>query len=46
VISDFLGKFPQVQLEVVLLNRRVDLVAEGFDVALRVRERAMKIRCW
>ncbi|MFJ2478968.1 LysR substrate-binding domain-containing protein [Pseudomonas sp. NPDC087598] len=38
VISDFLGKFPQVQLEVVLLNRRVDLVAEGFDVALRVRE--------
>jgi DNA-binding transcriptional LysR family regulator len=38
VISEFLGKFPQVQLEVVLLNRRVDLVAEGFDVALRVRE--------
>jgi DNA-binding transcriptional LysR family regulator len=38
VISEFLGKFPQVQLEVVLLNRRVDLVGEGFDVALRVRE--------
>ncbi|WP_038861674.1 LysR substrate-binding domain-containing protein, partial [Pseudomonas sp. R62] len=38
VISDFLGKYPQVQLEVVLLNRRVDLVTEGIDVALRVRD--------
>ena len=38
VISDFLAKFPKVQLEVMLLNRRVDLVTEGVDVALRVRE--------
>lgn len=38
VISDFLEKFPQVQLEVMLLNRRVDLVTEGVDVALRVRD--------
>ena len=38
VISTFLGKFPQVQLEMVLLNRRVDLINEGIDVALRVRE--------
>lgn len=38
VISSFLDKFPQVQLEVLLLNRRVDLVTEGVDVALRVRE--------
>ena len=38
VVSGFLGKFPQVQLEMVLVNRRVDLVAEGIDVALRVRE--------
>ncbi|MCF4997876.1 LysR family transcriptional regulator [Pseudomonas syringae] len=38
VISEFLEKFPQVQLEVMLLNRRVDLVTEGIDVALRVRE--------
>ncbi|PNB40207.1 LysR family transcriptional regulator, partial [Pseudomonas sp. FW305-17] len=36
--SDFLERFPQVQLEVMLLNRRVDLVNEGIDVALRVRE--------
>ena len=38
VIRDFLEKFPKVQLEVMLLNRRVDLVNEGIDVALRVRE--------
>ena len=38
VISTFLERFPQVQLEMTLVNRRVDLVAEGIDVALRVRE--------
>ena len=38
VISNFLEKYPQVQLEVMLVNRRVDLVTEGVDVALRVRE--------
>ncbi|MFY0727491.1 LysR substrate-binding domain-containing protein [Pseudomonas sp. NFX15] len=38
VISEFLDRFPQVQLEVMLINRRVDLVNEGIDVALRVRE--------
>ena len=38
VISSFLIQYPQVQLEMVLLNRRVDLIAEGIDVALRVRD--------
>jgi DNA-binding transcriptional LysR family regulator len=38
VISDFLGHYPQVQLEMLLVNRRVDLVNEGIDVALRVRD--------
>lgn len=38
VISRFLEKYPQVQLDVMLVNRRVDLVTEGVDVALRVRE--------
>jgi Transcriptional regulator len=38
VISNFLEKFPQVQLEMMLLNRRVDLINEGVDVALRVRD--------
>ncbi|NWB93794.1 LysR substrate-binding domain-containing protein [Pseudomonas agarici] len=38
VISSFLAAHPLVQLEVLMVNRRVDLVAEGIDVALRVRE--------
>ncbi|NBA98160.1 LysR substrate-binding domain-containing protein [Pseudomonas sp. R5(2019)] len=38
-ISSFLTAYPHVQLEMVLLNRRVDLITEGIDVALRVRER-------
>lgn len=38
IISSFLEKFPQVQLDMMLLNRRVDVVTEGVDVAIRVRE--------
>lgn len=38
IITSFLSANPHVQLEVLLLNRRVDLVTEGIDVALRVRE--------
>ncbi|BCQ62244.1 transcriptional regulator, LysR family [Pseudomonas sp. NFPP10] len=38
LVSSFLEKYPQVQLEMLLLNRRVDLINEGVDVALRVRE--------
>jgi len=38
VISSFLSAHPLVQLEVLMVNRRVDLVTEGIDVALRVRE--------
>jgi DNA-binding transcriptional LysR family regulator len=38
VVAGFLKQFPQVQLELLLVNRRVDLVNEGIDVALRVRD--------
>lgn len=38
VVAQFLAAHPLVQLEMMLINRRVDLVAEGVDVALRVRE--------
>ncbi|MDP9782689.1 LysR substrate-binding domain-containing protein [Pseudomonas fluorescens] len=38
VIETFLTKYPLVQLDMTLLNRRVDLVSEGIDVALRVRD--------
>ncbi|MGH8448166.1 LysR substrate-binding domain-containing protein [Pseudomonas sp.] len=38
MVAGFLATYPLVQLEMTLVNRRVDLVAEGIDVALRVRE--------
>ncbi|CAM3883999.1 HTH-type transcriptional regulator PtxR [Pseudomonas reidholzensis] len=38
VISRFLELHPLVQLDMVLINRRVDLISEGVDVALRVRD--------
>jgi DNA-binding transcriptional LysR family regulator len=37
LIPRFLDKHPQVRLEMQVSNRVVDLVQEGFDVALRVR---------
>jgi DNA-binding transcriptional LysR family regulator len=38
IISSFLLAYPQVQLEMLLVNRRIDIINEGIDVALRVRE--------
>ena len=35
LFAEFLTRYPKVQLDVVLTPRRVDLVAEGFDLALR-----------
>ncbi|MBC9250792.1 LysR family transcriptional regulator [Pseudomonas alcaligenes] len=37
-VVSFLERYPKVQLEIVLSNRRIDLLDEGIDVALRVRE--------
>ena len=33
--TDFLARWPKVQIEVDLTNRHVDLIKEGFDVAVR-----------
>jgi len=35
LMAEFLARYPKVQIEVVLTPRRVDLVAEGFDLGLR-----------
>ena len=38
-MSGFLAAHPLLRLECIVTNRRVDLVHEGIDVAIRVRER-------
>ena len=35
LVTDFLDRFPDVQIDLDLTNRYVDLVEEGFDVAVR-----------
>jgi DNA-binding transcriptional LysR family regulator len=37
ILPDFLVKYPAIRLQLHVSNRRVDVVTEGFDVALRVR---------
>lgn len=37
LIPEFLAAYPQVRLQLQVSNRRVDVIDEGFDVALRVR---------
>jgi DNA-binding transcriptional LysR family regulator len=37
LLPKFLAAFPQIRLDLLGINRRVDLVEEGIDVALRVR---------
>jgi DNA-binding transcriptional LysR family regulator len=39
ILPAFMAAYPEVRLALAVSNRRVDLVEEGFDVALRVRER-------
>ena len=39
LLPRFLEQYPQVRLQLHVGNRRVDLINEGFDVALRVRAR-------
>src|SRR5699024_10337828 len=37
ILPDFLEAYPQVQVRLLASNRRVDLIDEGFDIAIRVR---------
>ncbi len=37
VLPDFLLQYPKVQVRVMATNRRVDVISEGIDVAIRVR---------
>lgn len=37
LLPDFLARYPQVRVQMHVNNRRVDVINEGFDVAIRVR---------
>ena len=37
ILPEFMKKHPQVRLQLHVSNRRVDVIQEGFDVAIRVR---------
>jgi DNA-binding transcriptional LysR family regulator len=39
LLPDFIALYPKVRLQLHVSNRRVDLINEGFDVALRVRSK-------
>ncbi|SIR04194.1 LysR substrate-binding domain-containing protein [Solilutibacter tolerans] len=39
VLPSFLERYPDVRVQVHVSNRRIDLINEGFDIALRVRAR-------
>lgn len=34
--TEFIAQYPEVQLELVLVNRQVDVVDEGFDLVIRI----------
>lgn len=36
VVTDYLSRYPKTRVELVLADRRVSLVEEGFDLAIRV----------
>lgn len=38
ILSDFLSEFPDITVNMVLNNRYVELISEGFDMAIRVGE--------
>lgn len=39
ILPQFLDQYPKVRLQLHVNNRRVDLINEGYDVALRVRSK-------
>jgi len=38
-LPDFLKQHPRLRVQIVVTNRRIDLIEEGIDVAIRVREK-------
>jgi DNA-binding transcriptional LysR family regulator len=47
VVAEFLARFPDVRVELLLADRRVNLLEEGFDVAIRIgnmQDSALSVR--
>lgn len=42
ILPEFMLKYPEVELQLDVTNRRVDLIEEGLDVALRVRTETLE----
>ena len=40
VLADFIKQYPEIEIDLELNNRRVDLIEENFDVAIRIGELA------
>ena len=38
IVGDFLREYPEITLNMVLCNRYVELISEGFDLAIRIGE--------
>ena len=38
-LPEFLARHPRLRVQVVVTNRRIDLIDEGVDIAIRVRDR-------
>jgi len=38
-LPGFLTQYPRLRVQIVVTNRRVDLIGEGIDIAIRVREK-------
>ena len=39
LLPEFLARYPKMQVRLLVSDRRVDLVGEGFDIAIRVRSK-------
>jgi DNA-binding transcriptional LysR family regulator len=42
ILADFMAAYPKIRIELESTNRRVDVVAEGIDVAIRARPRPLE----
>lgn len=36
LMAEFVARYPEVQLDIVLSNRRIDILEEGFDILIRI----------